>query len=165
MFNCDQFRKLIIQPTLKALDLYNPEAEELLIGTCAQESQGGTFLFQVLNKPVIDIESSPYAIGVFQMEKATHDDIWKNFLSSHEDLSNKLLGFCKIQTPSAEMMIYNLYYAAAMARILYYRVAAPIPCDLKAQAEYYKKYYNTSSGAATMRAYISNYYKFTGIKE
>ena len=165
MFNCGQFRKLIVQPVLKAIDLYSPEAEELLIGTCAQESHGGTFLFQVINKPIIDVEASPYAIGIYQMEKATHDDIWKYFLPGHKDLSNKLLDFCKIEAPTADMMIYNLYYATAMSRVFYRRIAEAIPADLKGQAEYYKKHYNTNAGAATIREYVLNYYNFNGIKE
>ena len=37
----DQLRELIIRPTLEELDLWSPEAEDLLMGTAAVESNLG----------------------------------------------------------------------------------------------------------------------------
>ena len=39
-----QLRLLIIRPTLQYLGLWSPFRENLLLGTCAQESQCGTYL-------------------------------------------------------------------------------------------------------------------------
>lgn len=175
MFNCSQFKKLIIQPVLHVLDVYSQEAEELLIGTCAQESQGGTYLFQnIVSKNMLETFSKGlFAVGIYQMEPKTHDDIWKNFLTPHvlqkpnkiATIVEKLKSFCNVaDKPSAELMLYNLYYATAMARMHYYRVQEPIPKTLNEQAAYYKKYYNTPDGAASIEEYILNYNKFTGGK-
>ena len=62
-------------------------------------------------------------------------------------------------------MLYNLYYATAMARLDYHRASETIPKTLELQAEYYKKYYNTSGGKATIDEYITNYNNFVGIKK
>lgn len=153
MINNQQLRELIIQPVLKAIGLYSQEAEDLLVGTCAHESKGGTFLAQVKGP----------ALGIYQMEPATHKDIWTKYLSNNTDLMRSILGICRLQyMPDAPTMIHNLYYATAMCRVHYRRVAEVIPKDLKGQAEYYKKYFNTPLGSATPQEYIDNYRTFMG---
>ena len=53
----------------------------------------------------------------------------------------------------------NLLYACAMARLVYARHPDPLPAagDLEAQAELYKRVYNTAGGAATTAEYVANY--------
>ena len=175
MFNNLQFRKLIIQPVLKALMLNGSDIEDLLVGTCAQESRGGTFLFQEGTNPDLyaSLQKNILAIGPYQMQPATHDDIWENYLPSHPNLLEWLIEICAIppqlclprKKPPANFMLYNLYYATAMARIHYRRVPEPVPSTLELQAEYYKKYYNTSGGKATIDEYITNYNNFVGTKK
>lgn len=154
MYNAEQLRLLIIRPTLSALALYSPEAEELMMGTCAHESKGGTFLKQ---------ENGP-ALGAWQMEPATHDDIWKNYLPHQTVLASKLINFCRVgvsEHPRAEYMIYHLNYACSMARILYHRKHAPMPKTLEEQAQVYVEYYN-AGGKATVEEYIDDYRRFVG---
>ena len=67
MIDHKQFRELIIRPSLMPLDLYSEDAEELLIGICAHESKGGTYLMQKDGGP---------AAGFFQMEPETYTDLW-----------------------------------------------------------------------------------------
>jgi hypothetical protein len=143
----EQFVDLIIDPILDALQLNSLAARELLLGTALQES-GLKYLAQLGNGP---------ARGIFQMEPATHDDIWKNFLAYKPDLANRLQGTAIKQ--SAEMMVGNMWYAAGMCRIHYYRVKAPLPAagDLYGQAGYWKEYYNTPLGAGTVDEYVHNY--------
>ena len=47
MFNAPQLRQDVIQPTLKPIQLWSVDVEELLILTCANETLGGTYLKQV----------------------------------------------------------------------------------------------------------------------
>jgi len=47
MLNIAQFREFIIQPSLHDLILNSPDAEELLVFTCANESLGGTYIKQL----------------------------------------------------------------------------------------------------------------------
>lgn len=167
MLNNLQLRKLIIQPVLKTVFTYDQKSEDLLVGTVAQESRGGSFLFQQGTNPDLfeSLQKNILAVGIYQMEPKTHDDLWKNYLNSHKELSAKIISFCKIpENPTADIMLYNLYYATAMARTHYLRVKDPIPDTLLLQAQYYKKYYNTSGGSATVTEYINNFNIFNGVK-
>jgi hypothetical protein len=153
MLNVSQFRDSIVKSTLNDLLLYSPDAEELLIFTCANESVGGTYLRQV-NGP---------ALGIFQMEPETYNDIWQNYIKSHGPLSLRLFSnFDVVGMPSPDRMIYDLLFATAMARIFYARIKAPLPPynDIDAIWNYYKLYYNTSLGAATKDSAIKHYHDF-----
>jgi len=152
MIDLNQFRDLIIEPTLKELDLYSVGAVELLLGTAIQESRL-SYLKQLGGGP---------AMGPFQMEPATHDDIFENYLQYQGVLRQRVMaqvrgGF----EPDAMNMAGNLYYACAMCRVHYRRVreALPEPGDLSSQAAYWKKYYNTPLGRGTETEYIENWEK------
>jgi len=151
--NTKQLIELIIQPTLKDLNLYSLAAEQLLAGTCAQESGMGTYLAQV---------PSGIAKGLWEMEDATHNDIWANFLKYNPNLENDVLHFSVTSIPLPSNLIFNLAYACAMARIHYLRVKEALPAanDIPALARYYKLYYNTPNGAATEQQFIDNWNKY-----
>jgi hypothetical protein len=153
MFKAIQLRELIIQPTLNDLVLQSPEAEELLMFTCAVESGGGTYLKQ-LNGP---------ALGIYQMEPATYNDLWQNYIAKNPGLMMILLhNFDVRNMPSEDRLIYDLRYATAMCRIHYKRFQSPLPPanDVQAIWEYYKKFYNTSLGAANEPHCIYAYQAF-----
>lgn len=163
MINADQLRELVIRPTLKYLEPeipYSEDAVELLMMTAAHESHLGTYLKQV---------GGP-ALGHYQMEPATHKDIWDSYLRYNmgikwlvEELSPKR---------KHEDLITNLKYATAMARVHYYRVPEALPTrkpikhpDQKeewivAMAKYAKKYYNTELGKATWQQYADAYQRY-----
>lgn len=151
MYDPDQLRLLIVRPTLLALGLHSAEAEELMLGTCAQESKGGTYLKQV----------NGIAYGAWQMEPTTHDDIWIRFLPNQPIKCSLMVNHCQIRTkPDASVMVYHLTYACAMARLHYFRAEGAIPRSLEDQARYYKKVWNTNLGKATPEEYIQNYNLF-----
>jgi len=143
------FLTQVIRPALSAIGLGGPAAEELLLGTALQES--GLRNIQQVGGP---------ALGYFQMEPNTHDDIWRNFLAYKPDLSAKVKGLLPngVEPLPSDLISFPLY-AAAIARILYLRVPAPLPAqgDLDAQAAYYKRFYNTPGGAATEAEYVANW--------
>ena len=146
------FRKLLRDALDPPFSLYSVAAEELLVITAAQESLGGTYLWQ---NDVLGFPKGP-AIGPFQMEPATHDDLWNNFLKYRPILA-KPLG-----DASAGRMAWDWYYAIRIARLNYYRFPTPIPADFEGQIRYYKKYWNTELGAATLGQVRSNYERFVG---
>jgi hypothetical protein len=150
--NIAQFREHILQPVLEDIGLYSLAAEELLLGTALQESRL-TYLKQIGGGP---------AVGVFQMEPATHDDIWTNFLEYDASLEAKVIRISHIS--HAEEMIGNLFYATAMCRVHYYRVSEALPDagDTAHQAAYWKEYYNTPLGAGTVDEYIANWDGYVG---
>ena len=149
MIDVQHFILHVIRPSLEKLGLGGLAAEELLLGTALQESRL-IYLHQLGQGP---------AKGVFQMEPVTHNDIWTNFLAYRPEIANKVreLSISNGQSPSE--MCGNMYYAAAMCRVHYLRVPAPLPDagDLEGQAEYWKEHYNTHLGAGTVEEYIENY--------
>ncbi|HAT49008.1 MAG: hypothetical protein HQL07_03970 [Nitrospirae bacterium] len=147
-----QLRNLIICPTLQRLDLWSEAAEELVLGIAIQESDL-RYLQQVGGGP---------ARGLWQMEKATHDDIWENFLKSRIKLGMKVLG--PYSRYDHHRLMWDLAYACAMCRIHLLRCPniLPFPGDIKAQAEYWKKWYNTPLGKGTVEQYLSNWHRVMG---
>lgn len=156
MLDRTQFRELVIRPTLEALDLGGDAAEELLLGTALQESRL-TYLKQLGGGP---------ALGVYQMEPLTHEDIWGNYLKYRDALQDGVFGVSGMPKiiPEPEALIGNLTYATAMARVHYLRVPEILPMvgDLQGQARYWKQHYNTPLGAGTAEEYIENWERAHG---
>jgi len=154
MLNSEQLRELIIRPALDKLQMYSDFASELLIFTCAVESIGGTYLKQIKGP----------ALGIYQMEPATYNDIWQNYIRNRSSLSSIMgINFDAFRMPPEDRMIYDLSYATAMARIHYRRVNEPLPTDPKdidALWSYYKKYYNTEKGKSKKEKSILMYQDF-----
>ena len=138
----------IIRPALSSLALDGPDADALLLATAAQESGLGARLAQA---------SGP-ALGVWQMEPATHDDIIGNFVASRLSLRRALGTFKAPGLKGAEQMAGNLYYACALARLQYARAPGALPKwnDADGQAAYWKAHYNTASGAGTIDEFLAN---------
>lgn len=146
-----QLKLYVIVPTLARLGLYSDAAVNLLLGTCAQESQMGTYLKQI-NGP---------ALGIYQVEPATHKDIFDNYLKYKPDLLGIVLS---LGTYNDNSLITNLAYATAVARIKYLRAPDKLPDDndVTGLANYWKKYYNTPLGAGQPQEFINNYRKYIG---
>ena len=145
-----QLRDYIIAPALKSANLWSKSAEILIAGTCGIESNYGEYIHQIKGP----------ALGIYQMEPATHDDIWNKYLKGRKVASDILFN-CNISpyastTPPSRMLIFNLYYATLMTRAHYLRINQPLPTSNEAiaMAEYYKKYYNTYKGSATIEKAI-----------
>lgn len=153
MINVPQFRELVVRPTLEHLDLWSEAAENLLIGTAIQESRL-EFLKQVGGGP---------ALGVYQIEPATHRDVWYNFVRFREiaTVLHQMVGepFGAVRDGD---LITNLAYATAIARIIYYRVPTPLPDadDIEGLAAYWKEHYNTPLGAGDPDDFEDNYRRF-----
>ena len=149
--NIRQLTHEIIIPTLEYLGNSSPAAVALILGTICQESGCGTFLRQYPCGP---------ALGICQMETATHDDIWTNYLANRVQLRFTIRQRWG-ENPLASKMLHDLSYAVAMCRIHYARVKEPLPQthDLEGLAGYWKTYYNTPQGAGTVSEFIANWHK------
>lgn len=152
-----QLKTLVVEPTLKAIDLFSEEIVTLIMATIAQESRGGYYLAQ-LNGP---------ALGIVQMEPATYNDLWDRYLVRFPLLMKKVLKCINSDTkPPIESMIYNIQLSIIMARILYLdRVPASTNLpddddDLDGYWHVYKKYYNTEAGKAKIYDFVNNYRNF-----
>src|ERR1700751_1761010 len=153
MLSALQLRNLIITPALNDLLLYSDEAVELLLFTCANESDGGTYIKQ-FNGP---------ALGIYQMEPVTYNDIWQNWIMHKSDILLRLThNFEASRMPDEYRLMYDLRFATAMARIHYQRVKEPLPklYDVDGLWNYYKTYYNTAAGKANKETAVNAYQRF-----
>ncbi len=140
-----QVRELVIRPALARLGMLSRAAEDLVLGTAVAES-----LLRFLKQ----YPSGP-ALGIFQMEPATHDDIWESWLRYRPQISKKLGG-----TPSDPgRLVWDLQYAAMMCRIHYARRREPLPeiGDIEGYGRYWKKHYNTSAGRGTPEGFVKKF--------
>ena len=124
------------------------DAKELLFGTACTES-GLRPRFQ---------DGGGDAIGLFQVEYKTFRDIWDRAIPvKHPDLHRAMKAKYSINGElTFEQLQQSDVICAIFARMKYAESSAKIPSrrNEKAQAEYYKKYYNTYLGKATPNEFI-----------
>lgn len=154
MIDPKQLRDHVVRPTLQALDMWSPAAEALVLGTAAQESRL-TYLHQ-LGGP---------ALGLWQIERATHQDVWTNYLRPRASLAKRVLDVSMLRTRDAspfevpdEPLIWNLVYGAAICRLIYRRVKYPLPDakDWPGLGAYWKASFNTPKGAGTAEQFVAS---------
>lgn len=152
MIDAQQLLDYVVRPVNKSLDLWSEAADRLLIGTACQES----------NLRYLHQQSGP-AIGLWQMEPATYDDCWLNFLAYQPTLGPRVKAFAfGLVLNNADEMHGNLYLAAAMCRVKYYADKDPIPDTLPGQAAYWKRVYNTEMGMGRVTEYLNNWQRYAG---
>ena len=147
-----QLESYVIEPVLHELGLYSMGAVELLLGTAAVESHMGHFIRQIQGP----------ALGIYQIEPATHDDIWTNYIAYRGDLLDSISKVVNPDRLSDNMLVYNLQYATVMCRIHYLRVPEKLPevGDIFGQASFWKKHYNTKAGKGSVKGYIEAYGRY-----
>jgi hypothetical protein len=139
-----------IRPALSALGTGGLAEEQLLLGTAIQESL-------LIHRQ--QLGGGP-ALGLFQMETATHDDCWKNYLDFRAAFASKVKHTLKPgEEPVADTMKVNDCYAAAMCRIRYLRApgALPVADDTGAIANYWKQHYNTPQGKGKPEEFLEKW--------
>lgn len=139
-----------IKPVLKEMGLFSPSASKLLLGTAIQESS-------LIHRKQIEGR----ALSYFQIEPDTHDDLWKNYLAYRPELAAKVSQFLSETEKNEKLRALkdNDRYAAAMARIYYYRLPEALPPfdDLAKMAEFWKVHYNTGGGDGESYQFIDNW--------
>ncbi len=142
----------LIKNTLSPINLYNANAEELLMATCANESNLGQYRTQIHGP----------ARGIFQMEGEDFIDIWNNYLKYHGTLAFQVKNYNGGEQGTVDDLVNNDQYAIVMCRIHYLRAPGSLPPanDIDAIWNYYKLHYNTPNGAATRDEFMLKYNKF-----
>lgn len=141
MFDRYQFEDLIVRVLRETNLPRKRSAIDLLLGTAAQESAFGTYLRQTRGP----------ALGVFQMEPAT-------FICTREFAHARFPLVLEDRNPRE--LEWDLYLAIVSARINYLSKPGSIPDDIQGQAEYWKKYWNTSLGKGTVEQYMKNWRRY-----
>lgn len=139
----------VIAPVLDHLETDSLAARRLMLGTALTESRL-VYLRQKASGP---------ALGIYQMEPTTHDDIWENYLEFNPDMANRVRALRESWPGGPTSMVGNLWYATAMARLKYWRKPNPLPDagSPERMAEYHKRHYNTALGAATVTASLPHF--------
>ena len=145
----EQLRLEIIRPALTYIGLQGQAAENLVLGTAITESR---------LKYVKQLGSGP-ARSLWQIEPRTHDDIWAHYLAHRLELRTMVAALRGDLADGIDPLIGNLFYGAAMCRVFYRRVPAPLPLaeDAHGMAAYWKKYYNTHLGKGTIEKAIPHF--------
>ena len=120
-------RKKQIEDTLLAIGLYSVNAVNLLLETMAQESAFGKYRRQIGGGP---------AMGIMQIEPATHADSWETFLKYRKELGNKILQVSGLTKPNVIALENNDVYSICIARVKYFRDSYPIPDTVDERAKF-----------------------------
>ena len=112
-------RELVVRPTLEQLNEWSPAAENLLLGTAAQESQLGFIIH------TSDVKGA----GLYRISEFTHTQVWDEFLVTDPELASRMRGLASQQQflkfPHHEL-ITNLGYATGIAWMIYKRNDLPL---------------------------------------
>ncbi len=148
MVNLRQIRDHVIEPTLKAIDLYSPEAVDLIVFTGIQES-GYKYIKQLGPGP---------ALSFWQVEPNTLHDIYQNYLKFRPELDDLIKQFLT-KGPFEEQLIWNLAFGVCMCRLVYRRHKMPLPAvgDGPGMAHIWKVAYNTPEGRGTELEFVFNW--------
>ena len=140
--------KDLIERVLNRIELYSPEASDLVFKTLKVES---------LLKYVRQIKG--IAVGFGQCEPWVAVDICKNYLKYRPDLMKQVAETINVKLsyftlPKEEdwawILETNIAAMISFCRLHYRRIPKPLPKqNLDEQWIYYKKYYNTERGKAT----------------
>lgn len=142
--------EMVVRPALREMDhapstVYGGAAEQLVVTTAAKES----------NLRWLRQLSGP-AVGLWQMEPFTFNDIRDRFIKTQPYMWNAF-GRCSIALrPEAGELAYNLKLAALCCRIKYLMSSHPLPerGDIAGMAQMWKSVYNTELGAGKPEEFI-----------
>lgn len=153
IYQPDEFINVIIKPVLIDLGLNAVNRAQLLLGTALQESM------LIYRKQI-----NGRAMGLFQVEEITYKDYYNSYLIRKKDLLGKVLAVGQYSSYPKDYRVVkdNDKFACALACIHYYRIPKKLPIagDIEGQSRYYKQYYNTPLGAATLEEYIDKWNRY-----
>ena len=140
----------VIRPVLTELGMGGPVAERLVFATACHESH---FHFRLQ-------QGGEPALGLWQMEPRTHDDIWDNYLRYRPDIRSLLYDVTGSGVRQPARLVHDDFYACAMCRLHYRRVRDPLPEDVDdiiAIAQYWKDFYNTRLRRGTTTKFVDDW--------
>ena len=135
--------KKIAEKVCKELDMYSEDTVDLIIATGKAESG-----FRALE------QNKGPAVGFFQIEPDTIDDVLENYASYRPVIMNTLLELGLRQGEEHFSVMSNIALQVAFCRLCYRRVPDPIPNNLNDMAKYWKKHYNTEKGKGTVKHFL-----------
>lgn len=134
-------RELIIKPYLQSLGEYSEVAEQLLLGTAAQESALGLHCYCTQTK----------GLGLYRMTAEKHQELWDTYLVQFPDLASLQRGLASqqqfLKNPHGELAS-NLTYATGMAWMVYRRsmIDTSKPLEIPTLAQFWAGYFDNGTG-------------------
>lgn len=125
-------------------------AEQLLIGTAAQESGGFLYLRQTGAGP---------ALGIFQIEPETYHDLWDRCPTK---LRPVLVACAGSFSPPPDLVAWNHKFGAMMARLKYRddSLPLPVPGNVQGLGWSWKHGYNSVKGAGTVEQFVFSWRRY-----
>lgn len=152
-----QVLNLVIRPVHARLDavqrgMASASADAISLGTACQESNF-RWIAQTPTGP---------ALGLWQMEPATHDDLFRNYLAYNTKLRDAVMSFSCSAMSTQQQLAGNALYAAACCRAQFFRAPETLPAanDVDGMAHLWKVRWNSVSGAGTEAQFIANWLQF-----
>ncbi len=138
----------MIDPVLRLLDLYSPAASNLLVGTALVESN-------LVHRR--QVGGGP-ALGIFQIEPATFDDIYRRYLPRKTAWLAAANGLLRPSATPLSQLVGNDRFACAIARLKYRMAKPPLPDsdDISGLAAYWLTHYN-AGGKGTAERFVRLY--------
>lgn len=156
MINLKNIRDYVVIPALTKIGHAEPAAIRLVIGTGLIES----------NYEYLAQQGGP-ALGLWQMEPVTHNDLYNRFLGERPVLKSLVDELLVPNIGPLDQLSWNLQYAAVMCRVKYLSIPDNLPSvdDLEGISSYYKKWYNTPLGSATADKFmqLANQYELMSL--
>jgi hypothetical protein len=138
-----ELREYVIRPTLKQIGQYSRAAENLLLGTAAQESGLGSHL-----KP-----EHSHGLGIYQISRQRHMKVWDQYLVNLPELASDIRGLASqhefLEHPHAELTT-NLSYATAIAWAVYCQSGVVLPQNAdnaEALAQQWLQHFHRTGGS------------------
>ncbi len=101
-----------IKITLKEIDMYSIDFEDLLIGTASIETGMGKWLIGKVDKN---------DLGLFQMNIHTHNDLYNHYFNRHTEYLKNVKYYYWNDYSSRDNLLINIQYQIAMAAYHYKR--------------------------------------------
>ena len=140
--------KEIVEETLYTLDMYSDDALSLIMRTGWAESGYRALKGSTSGNP---------ALGFWQVEPFTAKDTLDNYVKFRPRIKEALL-FLGLNEDKLEFsLLSNIALQAAFCRLKYLRDKQSIPSwdNIEAQAQYWKRVYNSKLGKGTIKHFLS----------
>ena len=141
--------KEIVEYALYKVDSFSDDALALVVRTGMAESG-----YRALKGYG---EGNP-AIGFWQIEPATMNDMIKNYIHYRSHYKNNLISLgMNFEKDTIMSVMSNMAVQAALCRLHYRRDKHPIPSwdNLEDQGKYWKRVYNTIEGRGTVQHFVT----------
>lgn len=150
--NANELLETTIRPVLQRMDMWSRSAEKLLLMTACHESMGFRYKEQLGGGP---------ARSYYQIEPDTLKDCYVNYLQYRPERKGLLNHFYPGDV-SLEEALLDDRYATAAARMIYARIAEPLPPadDEVNLARYWKTHWNTPLGKGTQTRFLQDWEEY-----